>query len=1150
MENSYSKNVFNTRPSIIKKCKDIRVSYSRLIFSLLLFANSLSAFADGSKDLYPSTTTGKRAYLQSRDITNPAVYDLFPSYGTMKVYVNVNEKLYIGSSALGLGSGAINIRKPNGTSISVTNTTSGGAITTRAQELAGPYYSSSVRSAGYTPYTLTVDVAGVWEVDFVPTSGSSSQTSQTAATQIDANYAWTQAANQPSNVSFIAAFDISVGSASDASVLIPGRVYCNNLNMNMVQGTTSAFSFYATLYVLTDVGYVYKIQTNGQNGASFEIYSNNKGVQLTTSGNQNPNIATPLSWMNGDPSYKSITTGSTYNSSNQYYIYDPRQPDNGTADVTHKIFFNIPASDLPASADIRYNGGAQTTTWLRKTGLTLPTISSLTIIGAEGGAAGLIGPDGAKISFISNVAGKYSVVLSATGYTSRTLTGDCVEGSNLVSWDGKDGVGTSITTGTSITVQGGLTAGEVHFPLADVEINPNGIIIELLQPNNTLYGPTKDLVYWDDTGISASNIHATYPSPVQNLTGLHSNSGTLNGHKWGNYSYSGDSNIPKNDFGDNTIIDTWSYVSSESTSAMLTAEVKKIDLGINSITPSVTTACVGNSVTYTIVVANITNAGAGATENAVGARFGFEAPAGFTITGHTFTQTSGTGSESNISATGSNTLTSDINLTNGGVITYTITGTVGTALAHGSMTPRAYIIRPADIIDIDATSGVTGTPTDPDVECDGGTSGVGCNNIRTAASVVTILNTAPIANDDTKTEIEDINATGNVLTNDTDVDLDVLSVTGFTVDTDSNSSQESFSAGATATITGVGSIVILGTGAFTFTPLANYNGTVPTVTYTISDGHSGTDTGVLDITITPVNDAPSFTKGSNQTVCANGGPQTISGWATALSKGPINEASQTLSFVITNNTNTGLFSSGPAVDSSGNLTYTTALNQSGSATVSLKITDNGGISNGGVNESAVQTFTITVNPSPTITLSSTSVSVYYNESSQTVNLAYSATTQSPTTYNITWNGLPVNSFAAVTDAALPSSPIVITVPAATAENTYTGYLTVKNGNSCSSSSCTFTVTVIPATDLSVTKTVDNPTPTVGSNVTFTITAKNNGFSAATGVKVTEVLPAGYSYVSDNSGSTGTTYNSGTGVWTIGSMANGATRELKIVAKTF
>src|SRR5487761_538091 len=53
----------------------------------------------------------------------------------------------------------------------------------------------------------------------------------------------------------------------------------------------------------------------------------------------------------------------------------------------------------------------------------------------------------------------------------------------------------------------------------------------------------------------------------------------------------------------------------------------------------------------------------------------------------------------------------------------------------------------------------------------------------------------------------------------------------------------------------------------------------------------------------------------------------------------------------------------------------------------------------------------------------------------------------------------------------------------------------------------------PTADIAITKMVDNPTPNFGSNVTFTITATNNGPDNATGVQVTDQLPAGLTLVS-------------------------------------
>jgi len=109
---------------------------------------------------------------------------------------------------------------------------------------------------------------------------------------------------------------------------------------------------------------------------------------------------------------------------------------------------------------------------------------------------------------------------------------------------------------------------------------------------------------------------------------------------------------------------------------------------------------------------------------------------------------------------------------------------------------------------------------------------------------------------DTKTVAEDTQAIGNVLANDSDVD-NVLSVASFTV----NGVVGTFTAGQTATIAGVGTITIAANGNYTFTPVANWNGVVPTVNYTTNTGSTST----LDITVTPVND-PSILLADTNTV--------------------------------------------------------------------------------------------------------------------------------------------------------------------------------------------------------------------------------------------------------------------------------------------
>jgi Bacterial Ig domain/Glycine rich protein len=204
-------------------------------------------------------------------------------------------------------------------------------------------------------------------------------------------------------------------------------------------------------------------------------------------------------------------------------------------------------------------------------------------------------------------------------------------------------------------------------------------------------------------------------------------------------------------------------------------------------------------------------------------------------------------------------------------------------------------------------------------------------------------NHPPVAQDDPVTTAEDTPINIAVLSNDTDIDGDTLSVSNI----DATSAQG-------------GSVSKNADGTLKYTPAANYNGT-DSFTYTVSEGNGGTDTATVDVTVTPVNDAPSFTSGDDQTVNVNAGAQSVSPWATDISAGPEDESGQEVSFETTN-TNNALFSVQPSVASNGTLTYTPAPNASGSATVRVTLKDDGGTPGDATDdaESTVQTFTINV----------------------------------------------------------------------------------------------------------------------------------------------------------------------------------------------
>jgi len=94
---------------------------------------------------------------------------------------------------------------------------------------------------------------------------------------------------------------------------------------------------------------------------------------------------------------------------------------------------------------------------------------------------------------------------------------------------------------------------------------------------------------------------------------------------------------------------------------------------------------------------------------------------------------------------------------------------------------------------------------------------------------------------------------------------------------------------------------------------------------------------------------------------------------------------------------------------------------------------------------------------------------------------------------------------------------------------------------------TASASVSPArADLGLTETVDNPTPNLGDTVTFTVTVANNGPDAASGVVVRSPLPSGVDLISVTPGQG--TYDPSTGLWTVGTLGNGATSTIRIVAR--
>jgi len=84
--------------------------------------------------------------------------------------------------------------------------------------------------------------------------------------------------------------------------------------------------------------------------------------------------------------------------------------------------------------------------------------------------------------------------------------------------------------------------------------------------------------------------------------------------------------------------------------------------------------------------------------------------------------------------------------------------------------------------------------------------------------------------------------------------------------------------------------------------------------------------------------------------------------------------------------------------------------------------------------------------------------------------------------------------------------------------------------------------VLDSTDPAIEKSVDNSSPIEGDGVNYTLLLTNAGLSVAMGVVVTDLLPTGVTYVTHSGDGT---YDSGTGLWSVGDLTNGQSASLSI-----
>ncbi|MEH6585255.1 MAG: hypothetical protein V7720_01795 [Halioglobus sp.] len=665
-----------------------------------------SAFAEGSRDLYPATYPTGNTQNAAR-----ANLDLQPGNrylgrvnrrGFSYVYAQAGEYITLGSSNVGFD-GDILVYNPgdfgfkgdevlpanedfsclNGT-LAPTGTHYSGGITgqiaTRAQELAGPASPSGFMAGAntFTPCAYQAPVDGIYGVVFTRASNGGNPNGNVSSVSHSSNS--------------VAAWDITIRPDSSSLTDINGRLFTYAF-----VGFTGANRrpIRSTLYYVTTDGYRYQQDMRGLDPNGYALYANTFGYLD-----------------NNEPLYKDVRgTG---------FLVENLPDGVTTQTAQYPIFF----TDITGA-------GSEVDIVLGELGIPLvppePQISDVTFTGAFG--SGETSPSvGGTFSFSTTDTVSYQIVLSRNGGgdfdpsnpDNRYLTGIAFSGTHNVTWDGLDNKGEPFEAQDDpYEFLSYGRAGEVHFPIVDAENNgspADGVVaggptITRLNGTSRPDLPAATTVFYDDRGYLTSSgdlvgkLNGTLcdtndpegPTEPVNLLGADSTT-VYRDWEYGSNG-NGDCN-PGTGWGDAKGINLWTYYLTESTQEELIIKSIPIDL-------ATTNTILTNVVPGSRVVGT----------------FGFSNNGTTDVSGVTYSMTLPPGISSSLSITGSSYVYD--NLT--GVVTFTGPALPSSLNAGDRITGLTYSFNaPA--------AGVYTSTTE--IQASGVTDALPANNISTQPLIV------------------------------------------------------------------------------------------------------------------------------------------------------------------------------------------------------------------------------------------------------------------------------------------------------------------------------------------------------------------------------------------------------------------------------
>ena len=148
-----------------------------------------------------------------------------------------------------------------------------------------------------------------------------------------------------------------------------------------------------------------------------------------------------------------------------------------------------------------------------------------------------------------------------------------------------------------------------------------------------------------------------------------------------------------------------------------------------------------------------------------------------------------------------------------------------------------------------------------------------------------------------------------------------------------------------------GLLTLRGDGSFDYAPDADWSGN-DSFTFVVFDGVDTSALHTVSLTVTPVNDAPTFGPGWDVSAFVNDGLVVIRNWATGISAGPADESGQSVQFEMELvYGESQFFHVTPQVSVDGSLWFSTS-GMAGTAHLTVRLRDDGGTQDGGADVSA------------------------------------------------------------------------------------------------------------------------------------------------------------------------------------------------------